>query len=261
MAFFRPFFTPPLCNENVMVATLAQNDPPCITHFVMVFRWTFQHLFGGVYRLPWECVLCRIGHVYVWECVLLFAWMFELVCAYVGVCTRVYVCVERVSVAHVCVCVCVCVGVCVCVCLFVYARVCTYACVCVVCASVAISHTHYTVLVWRWQRAVSRRSENSSVDTASLCELVRRCCADRLYKAVFTSDYLSPTIPNTWYLTTTVAPSSLRNEIVLVRLGHRSTQDTNRKYPEFGLNLRSWIWPPLPLHNYMGLSEKGVMVM
>ena len=34
--------------------------------------------------------------------------MFELVCAYVGVCTRVYVCVERVSVAHVCVCVCVC---------------------------------------------------------------------------------------------------------------------------------------------------------
>ena len=62
---FSTIFYPPPCNENVMVAALAQNDPPCITHFVMVFRWTFQHLFGGVYHLACVCVLCRIGHVYV----------------------------------------------------------------------------------------------------------------------------------------------------------------------------------------------------
>ena len=72
--------------------------------------------------------------------------MFELVCAYVGVCTRVYVCVERVSVAHVCVCVCVCVG-CVCVCVSVCVRACLYVrvCLCCVCECGNLAYPLYCI--------------------------------------------------------------------------------------------------------------------
>ena len=78
---------------------------------------------------------------------LLFACVFELVCAYVGVCTRVYVCVARVSVAHVCVCVCMCVCVCVGVCVSVCVRACLYVrvCLCCVCECGNLAYPPYCI--------------------------------------------------------------------------------------------------------------------
>ena len=81
--------------------------------------------------------------------------MFELVCAYVGVCTRVYVCVERVSVAHMCVCVCVLGCVCVCVCL---------------CTRVSVRTRVFVLCVRVWQSRIPTILYWSGVDNARSAE-------------------------------------------------------------------------------------------